>query len=252
MQKKENKAKETMCAMAGKKGMFPELKEAAKNAKYICVCCGRVAAEKERICCPPEDLYAKDKNSRSKKEMRMKKIIAVFALITPLVFAGAAFAQEGHAGHKSAAMTGTAEQPKSAGKQRKGKTEKAVLRKVTAEEVGKEAVCPVTGEELTVKEDTGSASYKGRIYYFCCPGCDKAFLAKPDKYVNKKQAVSKTYVCPMGCAQSDKPGKCPKCGMNLVEKQAPQSKTYVCPMGCAQSDKPGKCPKCGMDLVEKK
>jgi hypothetical protein len=26
---------------------------------------------------------------------------------------------------------------------------------------------------------------------------------------------------------------------------------YVCPMGCAgsESDKPGKCPKCGMDLV---
>ncbi len=30
------------------------------------------------------------------------------------------------------------------------------------------------------------------------------------------------------------------------------SKTYVCPMGHYQTDKPGKCPKCGMDLVEKK
>jgi len=27
---------------------------------------------------------------------------------------------------------------------------------------------------------------------------------------------------------------------------------YVCPMGCASSDKPGKCPKCGMDMKEKK
>lgn len=29
-------------------------------------------------------------------------------------------------------------------------------------------------------------------------------------------------------------------------------KTYACPMGEYQSSKPGKCPKCGMDLVEKK
>ena len=48
-----------MCEMAGKREMFAELKEAAKNAKYICPCCGRVAAEKERICCPPEALYGK-------------------------------------------------------------------------------------------------------------------------------------------------------------------------------------------------
>lgn len=27
---------------------------------------------------------------------------------------------------------------------------------------------------------------------------------------------------------------------------------YSCPMGCAASDKPGKCPKCGMEMKEKK
>jgi len=31
--------------------------------------------------------------------------------------------------------------------------------------------------------------------------------------------VSKTYVCPMGDYEGDKPGKCPKCGMTLVEKK---------------------------------
>lgn len=46
-----------MCEMAGKKELFPEMKEAAKDAKYICTGCGRVAADKERLCCPPEELY---------------------------------------------------------------------------------------------------------------------------------------------------------------------------------------------------
>jgi len=36
------------------------------------------------------------------------------------------------------------------------------------------------------------------------------------------------------------------------KKMAPMAKTYVCTMDGFTSDKPGKCPKCGMDLVEKK
>lgn len=57
------------------------------------------------------------------------------------------------------------------------------------------------------------------------------------------------YVCPMHSeVKSDKPGKCPKCGMNLMAIIK-----YTCPMhGEVKSDKPGKCPKCGMDLVVKK
>ncbi|OGS13988.1 MAG: hypothetical protein A2234_05405 [Elusimicrobia bacterium RIFOXYA2_FULL_58_8] len=31
--------------------------------------------------------------------------------------------------------------------------------------------------------------------------------------------VSKKYACPMNCAASDKPGKCPKCGMPMEEKK---------------------------------
>ncbi len=36
------------------------------------------------------------------------------------------------------------------------------------------------------------------------------------------------------------------------KKMAPMAMKYVCPMDGYTSDKPGKCPKCGMDLVEKK
>lgn len=104
------------------------------------------------------------------------------------------------------------------------KAEKAALRKVTDGEIGKEAVCPVTGEKLTVAKETGSASYKGQVYYFCCPGCDKSFLANPEKYAAKGKAAKPqekkaVYACPMGDYQGDKPGKCPKCGMTLVEKK---------------------------------
>ena len=66
-------------------------------------------------------------------------------------------------------------------------TVKAVMRKVTKEEVGKEAVCPVKGDTFKVTAKTLSASYKGRVYYFCCPGCKKPFIKNPEKYLQKKQ-----------------------------------------------------------------
>ena len=102
----------------------------------------------------------------------------------------------------------------------KEKKSMATLHKVTKEELGKEEMCPVTGEKFKVAEDTLAADYKGKTYFFCCPGCDKPFLANPEKYLSKKKAEhAKVYVCPMGDYQGDKPGKCPKCGMNLVEKK---------------------------------
>jgi multidrug efflux pump subunit AcrA (membrane-fusion protein) len=70
--------------------------------------------------------------------------------------------------------------------------------------------------------------------------------------------TGKAYQCPMHPEViSDKPGKCPKCGMSLEpvkqEKTADTKPEYTCTMHPEViSDKPGKCPKCGMDLVPKK
>jgi transcription initiation factor IIE alpha subunit len=63
------------------------------------------------------------------------------------------------------------------------------------------------------------------------------------------------YACPMHKdIVSDKPGKCPKCGMdlNLTPKEQMKravTKRYTCPVHIdVTSHDPGKCPKCGKKL----
>ncbi len=151
--------------------------------------------------------------------MTTKKTV-LFALAL-LAAGSAAFAGEtaGEGNKPAAASTSTVKRAEAGAAV---KTAKAAARKVTKAEVGRAAVCPVTGEKFKVTPETGSASYKGKIYYFCCPSCDKPFLENPEKYVGKKKpaaAHAKIYMCPMGDYQGDKPGKCPKCGMDLVEKK---------------------------------
>ncbi len=105
---------------------------------------------------------------------------------------------------------------------------------------------------------------------------------KPSNTSTKKtEAQSVSYTCPMHPEiHSPNPGKCPKCGMNLVKEKSklkptkkaapkttqttPKSQpastetekgalaTYMCPMHPEViSDKPGNCPKCGMKLEKK-
>jgi ssDNA-binding Zn-finger/Zn-ribbon topoisomerase 1 len=74
-----------------------------------------------------------------------------------------------------------------------------------------------------------------------------------------QQDTTKRYYCPMHKdMMSSKPGKCPKCGMdlNLSKKEKMKMETmkiYTCPMHANQtSNKPGKCPACGMKMTKKK
>lgn len=89
---------------------------------------------------------------------------------------------------------------------------------------------------------------------------------KKEDHAQHQQPVTtkQIYTCPMpeDSVFSDKPGKCPKCGMDLVkieshdhsqeQQSAKASGQYTCPMHPEIiKDKPGTCPICGMDLVKK-
>ena len=75
---------------------------------------------------------------------------------------------------------------------------------------------------------------------------------EPKKMLSTATADKDVYTCPMHPGViSEKPGKCPKCKMNLEKKEMVIA-TYTCPMHAeVVSDKPGKCPKCKMNLEKK-
>ena len=61
------------------------------------------------------------------------------------------------------------------------------------------------------------ASFVGAASALAC-GCAKTGSDKTSE--TKNTTAAKTYTCPMHPeVTSDKPGKCPKCGMNLVPKE---------------------------------
>jgi YHS domain-containing protein len=41
-------------------------------------------------------------------------------------------------------------------------------------------VCPVKGNP--VEKDSPTVEYNGKLYGFCCPGCDTKFAKNPEKY----------------------------------------------------------------------
>ena len=76
--------------------------------------------------------------------------------------------------------------------------------------------------------------------------------------IDKPEAVTEMYTCPMpeDSVFSNKPGKCPKCGMDLVKMGTNEHEhagdEYTCTMHPqVLRDSPGACPECGMDLVIK-
>ena len=64
-----------------------------------------------------------------------------------------------------------------------------------------------------------------------------------------QEASAREHAAPQAAAPKG-PAKARAAHMAKAETAA--AKRYVCPMGDYEGDKPGKCPKCGMTLVEKK
>ena len=44
--------------------------------------------------------------------------------------------------------------------------------------------CTVTGGDLEPTATTKVATYQGKTYYFCCPGCARKFATNPSKFVS--------------------------------------------------------------------
>ena len=42
---------------------------------------------------------------------------------------------------------------------------------------------PVCGMDVDEQTAAATAEYQGKTYYFCAPGCKKAFEKEPTKYV---------------------------------------------------------------------
>ena len=90
------------------------------------------------------------------------------------------------------------------------------------------------------------------IFFFACSD------QKDSHAGHQTEVAMDMYTCPMpeDSVFSTKPGKCPKCGMDLVKVEMNEHQhdkvEYTCPMHPEIiRDKPGTCPICGMDLVKK-
>jgi YHS domain-containing protein len=57
-------------------------------------------------------------------------------------------------------------------------------RNITMAQV-KDVVCGMTVDTATAKH---KSEYKGKIYYFCAPGCKSAFDKDPEKYLDAEES----------------------------------------------------------------
>ena len=91
------------------------------------------------------------------------------------------------------------------------------------------AIDPICKMEVDEKTAQYKSEYKGKTYFFCAPGCKKAFDENPEKYViaetesqmghtykRKEQKMKFTHidakkVCGYLCARNNPPETCPIC-----------------------------------------
>lgn len=77
------------------------------------------------------------------------------------------------------------------------KTDTVKVQKVdeSKETVSKEPwnkVCPVKGNPI--EADSPTVEYNGKVYAFCCPGCDTKFAKNPEKYAKNLSEDGKKFI----------------------------------------------------------
>ena len=78
--------------------------------------------------------------------------------------------------------------------------------------------CPVMKSSFTPTAKTAKVQHQGKTYYFCCPGCDKKFLANPSKYVPGAPAAKPT---PTKSNKADCGDACDDCDDSSGAEAAP-------------------------------
>ena len=111
-------------------------------------------------------------NSLKIKEKKMlKQFVFVFTLVLGLSFIN--FAQE---------------KPDT----KKDSIQKIEVQKETASKEPWNKVCPVKGNPI--EDDSPTVEYNGKVYAFCCPGCDTKFAKNPEKYAKNLSEDGKKFV----------------------------------------------------------
>lgn len=60
--------------------------------------------------------------------------------------------------------------------------------RISQEELGGKAICPICGMEITVSTQTPTLEYKGQIYYFCTEDEKAQFMKNPEKFLSQVKA----------------------------------------------------------------
>lgn len=69
-----------------------------------------------------------------------------------------------------------------------GASQQQAAATTNAEPLPESATCPVMKNTFKPDASTTRTTYKGKTYYFCCPGCDKKFAADPESYLGGDEA----------------------------------------------------------------
>jgi Cu+-exporting ATPase len=86
---------------------------------------------------------------------------------------------------------------------------------------------PVCGMSVDPAAGKPTVDYDGKTFHFCSQGCQKKFVADPDKFLGDKPSPAPAprgtkYTCPMHPEiVRDGPGDCPICGMALEPMGVP-------------------------------